>query len=291
MMDKDEKEHLAREIIERTLWMVRSEYTVMPRFGFHQPLDYHKDTLPPDFDEPIMIEGEPLPLPPVPERMGYSSDDIDYLSWGKEDKNIIKGQIANHVSSTDNLSILDFGCSSGRVLRHFYSESVTQGWELFGVDIQARPIQWMRVHFPANFCVFTGNTMPHLPLPDASIDVIYGVSVFTHIKYLWDAWLLELRRVLKPNGLLIQTIHSEHAWKFYYDHRNEDWVKDNQSSSVLQSADMGYDFLYYGDAVVSQVFWRRDIAKEYWSRYFDVIDILPPPSARSFQDWMICRKS
>ena len=27
-------------IVERTLSMVRNEYTVMPRFGFHQPLDY-----------------------------------------------------------------------------------------------------------------------------------------------------------------------------------------------------------------------------------------------------------
>lgn len=30
----------SRSVVERTLHMVRQEYTVLPRFGFHQPLDY-----------------------------------------------------------------------------------------------------------------------------------------------------------------------------------------------------------------------------------------------------------
>ena len=42
---------------ESILSRVRAEYTVMPRFGFHQPLDYHLVTLPPDF-EPRNQDGE-----------------------------------------------------------------------------------------------------------------------------------------------------------------------------------------------------------------------------------------
>jgi hypothetical protein len=52
---------------------------------------------------------------------------------------------------------------------------------------------------------------------------------------------------------------------------------------------MNIDYLYYGDVSVSQVFWKKEIAREFWSRYLDVVDILPPPK-HSFQDWMICRK-
>lgn len=37
----DGTEDFARSTIERTLQMVRQEYTVMPRFAYHQPLDYY----------------------------------------------------------------------------------------------------------------------------------------------------------------------------------------------------------------------------------------------------------
>ena len=70
------------EAIERTATMLRAEYTVMPRFGFHQPLDYMMDTVPPDFAAPTIVPGEPLPLPPPRERMGYPADDKEYLEWG-----------------------------------------------------------------------------------------------------------------------------------------------------------------------------------------------------------------
>ncbi len=283
-------ERLARAFSGRTLHMVRQEYTVMPRFGFHQPLDYYMDTPPVKFDNPILVSGETLPLPPIPERMGYAADNTEYLNWGRDDKNLIEAQINKHLGPRENLNILDFGCSSGRVLRHFHQNHLEKGWTLHGVDIQARPIQWMREHFPKEFDIYTGTTIPHLPFPDNYFDVIYGFSIFTHIKYNWDMWLLELRRVLKPGGLLIQTIHTEHAWTFYFDHREVDWVRNNHSHAMLQTRDMPYDYFYYGDASVSQVFWKREVARSYWGRYLHVLDVLPPPDKRSFQDWMICLK-
>ena len=276
-------------IIEKTLSKVRSEYTIMPRFGYHQPLDYHIDTFPVDFEDPIFLKGEPLPLPPIKERMGYSSDDRDFLQWGSMDKGLLISVIEEYIKPTENISVFDFGCSSGRVLRHFYPEALQKGWSIYGSDIQARPIQWMRENFPDCFTIFTGSTMPHLPLEDNSLDVIYGFSVFTHIKYHWDMWLLELKRVLKPGGIMIQTIHSEHAWKFYYDHKDQDWVINNHSAKMLEVRDMPHDYFFYGDLSVSQVFYKREIARKYWQRYFTILNVLPPPQ-RSFQDWMICQK-
>jgi SAM-dependent methyltransferase len=278
-------------IVERTLSMVRNEYTVMPRFGFHQPLDYQLETLPVKFEEPLEIPGERLLVPASNDRMGYSPNDVyEYLNWGRDDKNLIMTQINKHLDITVDLSILDFGCSSGRVLRHFYDETTNKNWKLFGVDIQAKPIQWMREFMPSEFCVYTGSTMPILPFPDNHFDVIYGFSIFTHIKFQWDMWLLELKRVLKPGGLLIQTIHTENAWRFYYDHRDADWVRNNHSSIMLNDREMASDYFYYGDASVSQVFWKSKIAEKYWGRYFNVIEVTPPPDDRSFQDWIICKK-
>jgi SAM-dependent methyltransferase len=282
---------LNRYAINRSLHMVRTEYTVMPRFGFHQPLDYHMDTFPPDFDSPVKVEGDLLPLPPVKERMGYAADNAEYLAWGRYDHDLVMKQIERHYDLRDGLRILDFGCSSGRVLRHFYKENRERNWKLFGVDIQARPIEWMRQNFPKEFCIYTGTVLPKLPFEDNSLDVIFGFSIFTHTKYLWDMWLLELRRALKPGGLLIQTFHSENAWDFYYKNQHESWVRENHSAHMLEHAQMPYDFFYYGDISVSQVFWKQETARTYWGRYFDVLDLTPPPEKYSFQDWIICRKS
>lgn len=277
--------------IEKTLSLVRDEYTVMPRFGFHQPLDYNLDTFPVSFEAPLKIDGEELPVPAPEDRMGYSPEDaLDYLSWGLSDKNLVKEQIGKYLNKSKEVSILDFGCSSGRVLRHFYNESKNDNWKLYGVDIQARPIQWIREFMPLEFCVYAGTAMPSLPFPDNHFDVIYGFSIFTHIKYNWDMWLLELKRVLKPGGLLIQTIHTENAWKFYNAHKELSWVKNNLSEAVLNSNDMPYPYFYYGDMRVSQVFWKREVAREYWGRYFSVLDVVHPPDRRSFQDWMVCQK-
>ncbi|WP_439595442.1 class I SAM-dependent methyltransferase [Falsiroseomonas sp.] len=285
-----EGERAADARMERTLSMVRAEYTVLPRFGFHQPLDYDEASLPPRFDPPVMREGEPLPLPAPADRFGYPADDTAYLHMGGLDAAIVRDAIARHLGAPRDLALLDFGCSSGRVLRHFEAERSGQGWRLHGVDIQARPIEWLRLHFPESYTVTTGTVQPHLPFEDNSLDVIYGFSVFTHIKYLWDMWLLELRRVLKPGGLLVQTIHTENAWAYYHRQRNEEWVRRAHSPRMLESPTMEPDWFHHGDIAVSQAFWKAEVARRNWARYLEVLELLPPQHALSFQDVMICRK-
>lgn len=276
--------------VEQTLAMVRAEYTVLPRFGFHQPIDYEPDSLPPHFDPPVVVPGEALPLPAPAERFGYPADDAAYLHMGALDAAVVRAAIDRHLGPRQDLALLDFGCSSGRVLRHFDAERSAQGWRLHGVDIQARPIEWLRLHFPQDYLVTTGTVQPHLPFEDNSLDVIYGFSVFTHIKYLWDMWLLELRRVLKPGGLLVQTIHTENAWAFYHGQREEAWVRRAHSAPMLDRPEMDADWFHHGDIAVSQAFWKAEIARRNWGRYLEVLELLPPQHDLSFQDVMICRK-
>lgn len=43
-------------------------------------------------------------------------------------------------------------------------------------------------------------------MPDASVDLIYGISVMTHIRESQqEAWLKELERILTPGGVMILT--------------------------------------------------------------------------------------
>ena len=146
-----------RRIAGEAVGALRAELTVMPRFCYHQPLDYNLTTLPPAFEPPVHVQGVSLPLPSVPDRMGYSADNAEYLNWGKFDHDLIVQRIEAHGGKFGpNTAVMDFGCSSGRVLRHFDLERAASGTELIGVDVQARPIEWMRQHFPPHFKVFHG---------------------------------------------------------------------------------------------------------------------------------------
>jgi len=262
---------------------------LMPKYLYHAPLDYFLESHPPSFGRSIDIPGEPLPVPPPECRPGYSpTDDRHYLEWGRSDHDFIIEIIAKHYGLREGIEILDWGCSSGRVLRHFYLEARERDWRLHGIDIVAWLIEWMRRHFPADFDVMCGSTFPHLPFRDHSLDVIYGISVFTHTKYLWDLWLAEFRRVLKPGGLCIQTVQCETAWKFYHENRNLDWVKAAHPDSILKQPHMTHDFVFYGDGFCSQTFYREETVKKYWGRYMKVVEFLPPPKL-SYQNWVVLR--
>jgi SAM-dependent methyltransferase len=277
------------QMTDQILSQIRSEFTVMPRFMFHQPLDYDKVSYP--IKQILPVRSSPL-VPSDEFRFGYApGDEEKYLAWGSYDANLILEEIRKAGMDSNDLKILDFGCSSGRVMRHFSTKIESNGWRIFGCDIQAKAIESMRADNWSNgFEFFTSTTIPHLPFEDNSLDVIYSFSVFTHTKYLWDAWLLELKRILKPNGLMIHTVHLETAWEFYHSNRNEKWVQESQAPEVYNSPTMEVDFLFDGDASVSQVFWREEVLKNYWARYFSKLEVLPPSDENSFQHRVVIRK-
>ena len=99
--------------------------------------------------------------------------------------------------------VLDFGCGAGRTLRHFIPEARTA--DFHGCDIDEPSIEWMDAHLSPPLHVFVNRESPPLERPDESFDLIYCLSVFTHLTESWSAWLLELRRLLRPDGFLIAT--------------------------------------------------------------------------------------
>ncbi len=276
----------------RAIYQIKVDL-VMPKHFYHHPMDGLMESHPPVYAPSITVAGEPLPVPPPDVRPGYSPDnDIHYLDWGKSDHDFIVDLIKKHGNYGPDLAILDWGCSSGRVLRHFYAEHGKLNWALFGIDIQAFQIEWMRQNFPSTFSVISGTAFPHLPYKDNSIDIIYGISVFTHTKYLWDFWLMELKRVLKPGGLCILTVQCEEAWEFYHQHRNEPWVQGGHPRSMLEKPHLTQDYFLYGDGVVSQNFFKEECLKRYYGRIMSVVDFLPPAAKvdyQGYQNWVVLR--
>lgn len=105
--------------------------------------------------------------------------------------------------------VLDFGCGPGRLIRHLGNLSTT--CEIWGVDIDASSIYWCKQHLDSSFHFATTTSIPHLPFEDRYFDFIFCGSVFTHIDDLTEAWLLELRRILSPNGRLYITIQDKQS--------------------------------------------------------------------------------
>ena len=93
---------------------------------------------------------------------------------------------------------LDFGSGVGRALRHFTSEASRA--ELWGCDIDGSSIRWSVQNLSPPFRFFQIGEIPTLPFEDNSFDLVYAVSVLSHIHTTWHQWLMEIRRILKPGG-------------------------------------------------------------------------------------------
>ncbi len=103
-------------------------------------------------------------------------------------------------------SVLDFGCGCGRVVRHWQS---LDGVSIHGCDVNRRAVAWCRRNLC--FATFTECELePPLPYPDCSFDLVYALSVVTHMpETLQIAWVAELRRLVKQGGHLLFTTHGE----------------------------------------------------------------------------------
>jgi SAM-dependent methyltransferase len=105
--------------------------------------------------------------------------------------------------------ILDFGCGCGRVLTWIPTRDSQRRFT--GCDVDADAIRWCQAHIPsATF--FCNHPTPPISVADQSFDLIYSISVFTHLddRLLLD-WLSELRRALRPGGILLVSFHGSRA--------------------------------------------------------------------------------
>lgn len=114
-----------------------------------------------------------------------------------------------HIFASNFVRILDFGVGCARAARHFYRD--LRFVELHGCDVDTRPIRYLTNSVPFIAPIAIGNDPP-LPYPDAYFDIIYSVSVFTHLsENSFTGWMKEAVRCLKPGGTAIHTLHGSHA--------------------------------------------------------------------------------
>lgn len=145
-----------------------------------------------------------------PDYLIYESFQIDYHKYyvqSKEGANNWVQLFAKHVDLKDK-KILDWGCGPGRIVRHLPA-LIGNNCEYYGTDYNAKTIAWCAKNLPE--IKFNVNTLKaSLPYEDNFFDLIYGISIFTHLaEELHHEWYAELLRVLKPEGIMILTTQGD----------------------------------------------------------------------------------
>jgi SAM-dependent methyltransferase len=118
---------------------------------------------------------------------------------------VIDALIGAGVDMSSVTSGLDFGCSSGRVVRSLAAAYPAIAWH--GSDPNAPAIEWAAENLPGTD-FFVNDNHPPLPLADASLDLVYAISIWSHFApMLGLRWFEEMHRVLRPGGHLVCTTH------------------------------------------------------------------------------------
>jgi len=237
-----------------------------------------------DFSAKVNDHTFPIPHPSL--RMGYhTTSNEHYLESGKKTYLSITSLMKNYdIHLEKSSAILEWGCTTGRVLRHFVKEA--QKTEFWGLDLDEHSILWAKENLSPPFNFLTCSYYPHLPFKDDKFCFIYGISVFTHMRHLSDMWLMEFNRILKVGGYALFTIQDEHTVK---------WLRENGTPDMIPGGADLDEVLKHDVFIVNNLNWdtmytyyKDEWIKKEWGRYFNVVAI--HPYAEDYQSAVILQK-
>ena len=183
-------------------------------------------------------------------------------------------------------TIFDFGCGCGRVLRHwprFTKASVV------ACDLKAQSVDWLTRHMPFGR-YFTGSEAPPIAIESGSVDVLYAISVLTHLDRQSQLdWLAEWRRMVKPDGVVIATFHGEDMIEKRFGQqpvamqRMLDRLRDGGGVSFTE--DRGWDNIFpefYQTACNSTAYVKAE-----WTRHFRIARLVPSGGFANHQNAVV----
>lgn len=174
-----------------------------------------------------------------------------------------------------DLQVLDFGAGCGRTLQ-FSSKDFNEIW---ATDIDAEAIDFI-VQSYSGVNASCNNYDPPTEYEENFFDIIYSVSIWTHIPpENQEAWLREIQRILKPNGLALITFLGENCLKSESFHQSYgfnltpdslieegmtyiEYPKIVKRNSISQT-EYSYGVTYHSNENIRKV----------WAQWFDVLDI------------------
>lgn len=152
----------------------------------------------------------------------YFSDSIESAKW-------LVGHFEKHIDLKDK-KILDWGCGPGRIIRHLPS-IIGSRCEFFGTDYNKETIQWCKENLK-NISFNLNSLDAKLPYENNFADVIYGISIFTHLSENQHyKWYNELYRVLNHGGIMFLTTQGDN---FKVKLTNEELKQYNNNELIVR---------------------------------------------------------
>lgn len=117
--------------------------------------------------------------------------------------------IREHLALHENIKILDFGCGVGRGLLYFTRYYPHPKY--YACDIDDTSIEFVRRAYP-QVNAYSNQFYPPLKYADEFFDLVYSVSIFSHLSIEdHNPWLNELARVTKSGGYCFLTTEGKTA--------------------------------------------------------------------------------
>lgn len=214
------------------------------------------------------LDGLPLPSPPLRYRVHGSIKPDGFMRVGRECARDISARLGEHgYELTSFRRILDFGCGCGRVLRFF--DSNQGACSLYGTDIDDEAVRWCKKNLPyATWGV--NQALPPTNYEDNFFDFVFALSVFTHLnEEFQDKWLMELRRILRPQGILLATVHGTKFAERLPEQRAQQVTERGILNTVGQTGALKVDGLpdYY-----QTTYHNRNYIERRWGQIFEIVD-------------------
>jgi SAM-dependent methyltransferase len=235
-----------------------------------------------DLFTPNQTGFDALPPASLRYRVHGKPDRESFLEVGQQcSQDILKALRKNGRELASFGSILDFGCGCGRTLLWFAKE--TSRPRFHGTDIDGKAIAWCQRKLTlGSFAV--NEALPPLRYDAGSFDLLYAVSVFTHLdEERQFQWLEEIKRVVRPGGIVVLTIHGETCW---------DGLPP-EHKALMESK--GFTFFradfYKGifPAWYQDAYHTRRYVDENFSRYFKILDYIPQ-GLNNHQDMVVLQR-
>jgi SAM-dependent methyltransferase len=237
-------------------------------------------------DDAVYLREHPEVRAPGPElRFGVGApiSIAEFLESGRTMAADLEAALASAGGSVGDVGrALDFGCGCGRLLIEARLRWPRIRWT--GCDVDRPAVDWCANHLP-EVRTFVNEPGPPLALPDAELDLVWCGSVFTHLdEARQDAWLDELRRVLRPGGWLLASVLGPTRWA------------DLPPATVRTIREKGFLFARTEPTGWIRPEWYQtawhteDYVRRHWSRGFEVCRYLPQ-GLHANQDLAVLRRT
>ena len=185
----------------------------------------------------------------------FPSEDVQVITNGLKGEVTAKGALSifkeltktiEQFESFNNPRILDYGCGWGRITRLL--ATLSDDNNIYGVDVDSRLISSAK-QCAKSLTFGEIQSMRPLPFANDSFDLIFANSVFSHLSEKSAiSTLLELVRLLNPNGkIIVSVLELKEMKKFYSSEKQREWIEKILGSQEKAEQVLSRDNFVWGD--------------------------------------------